>query len=129
MGDSKDRDDLAEDRTDWAEDRTLMANERTFAGWMRTGLAAVGVGLGFNALFAKLEPAWTGKVIATCFILTGIFVFVAAERNADRVTDRMESHKASPIRSFKLRIIASALVIASLALAAALWAIDLSGPE
>jgi len=99
MGDSKDRDDLAEDRTDWAEDRTLMANERTFAGWMRTGLAAVGVGLGFNALFAKLEPAWTGKVIATCFILTGIFVFVAAERNADRVTDRMESHKACPGRN------------------------------
>ena len=42
---ANERTDLAEDRTEWAEDRTIMANERTFAGWMRTGLAAVGIGL------------------------------------------------------------------------------------
>ena len=50
------RTSFAEDRTDWAEDRTAMANERTFAGWMRTALAAIGIGIGFNALFDKLEP-------------------------------------------------------------------------
>lgn len=57
--------DLASTRTDLAEDRTVLANERTFAGWMRTGLAAVGIGLGFNALFGKMEPEWLPKLIAT----------------------------------------------------------------
>jgi putative membrane protein len=59
-----------------------MANERTFAGWMRTGLAAVAVGLGFQALFEKMQPAWVPKAIATAFLLMGILVFVLAERNA-----------------------------------------------
>ncbi len=44
-------------RTDLAEDRTILANERTFAGWMRTALACVAIGVGFHALFPKLEPA------------------------------------------------------------------------
>jgi putative membrane protein len=123
----KDRNELAEDRTDWAEDRTLMANERTFAGWMRTGLAAVGVGLGFNALFGKIEPAWAGKAIASAFIVIGVFVFVAAERNAAAVKKRLDPHKAAPIRSLKLKLIAGAMAIASLALVAAIWAIDLPG--
>ena len=48
---------LAEERTNLAEDRTILANERTFAGWMRTGFAAVAVGLGFQALFSQMEPA------------------------------------------------------------------------
>ena len=52
---------LAEDRTDLAEDRTLMANERTFTGWMRTGLACLGLALGFQAVFGKIEPVWLPK--------------------------------------------------------------------
>ena len=62
-GDS--RRDLAEDRTDLAEDRTALANERTFAGWARTAMAAIGIGLAFNALFKAMEPAWVAKAIAT----------------------------------------------------------------
>ena len=46
---------LAEDRTDLAEDRTALANERTFAGWARTAMAAIGIGLAFNALFKAME--------------------------------------------------------------------------
>ena len=79
---AEERTEFAEKRTDWAEDRTIMANERTFAGWMRTGLAAVGIGLGFNALFGKLEPAWWPKALATGFVLIGIAVFFAAQRSA-----------------------------------------------
>lgn len=60
---AEDRTDYAEDRTDWAEDRTAMANERTFAEWMRTAFAAIGIGIGFNALFDKLEPAWVPKAL------------------------------------------------------------------
>ena len=78
------REKLAEARTDMAEDRTILANERTFAGWMRTGLAAVGIGLGFNALFQRIEPAWVPKAIATIILAIGIFIFVSAERRDSR---------------------------------------------
>ena len=47
MADSDDsrpgRLDLAQDRTDLAEDRTVLAHERSFAGWVRTGMASVGI--------------------------------------------------------------------------------------
>ena len=48
---TEDRTAKASTRTDLAEDRTLLANERTFAGWTRTSLACIGVGLGFQAIF------------------------------------------------------------------------------
>lgn len=117
----EERTDFAERRTDWAEDRTIMANERTFAGWMRTGLAAVGIGLGFNALFGKLEPAWWPKALATAFILIAIGVFFAAQRRASAVARRLESHRAEPLRGFMLRIVAAAMMAASGGLVAAIW--------
>lgn len=120
---AEDRTDLAEDRTDWAEDRTMMANERTFAGWMRTGLAAVGIGLGFNALFGKLDPAWLPKTIATLFIAIGVMIFWSAQRNGRAVQDRLNSHQASPIRSQNLRLIAVLMAIGSIALAGGIWVI------
>ena len=122
---AEDRTDLAEDRTDWAEDRTLMANERTFAGWMRTGLANVGIGLGFNALFGKLEPAWAPKAIATLFIAIGIFIFWAAQRNGCAVHERMDPHKASPIKTSNLKLVAGAMSFASICLAIGMWTIEL----
>ena len=120
---AEERTDLAEDRTDWAEDRTIMANERTFAGWMRTGLAAVGIGLGFNALFGKLEPEWLPKGIANLFILIGVFVFWTAHRKACAVQDRLHAHKAEPVKERNMRLIAIFLTTASLALAASIWII------
>lgn len=121
-----DRTKLAENRTDWAEDRTLMANERTFAGWMRTGMAAVGIGLGFNALFGKLEPAWVPRAIATIFILMGVFIFWAAQRNGCAVQARLNAHHAQPLKGMKLRLVAAALSIGGLALVAAIWMLDIS---
>lgn len=118
---AEDRTDLAENRTDWAEDRTLMANERTFAGWMRTGLAAVGIGLGFNALFGKLEPSYVPKAIATIFILIGIFIFFAAQRNGCAVQTRMQAHKAKPLDTINMRLIAAFMAIGSASLAAGIW--------
>jgi putative membrane protein len=35
----------AGERTEWAQHRTLLANERNFSAWIRTSLAAIGVGL------------------------------------------------------------------------------------
>lgn len=113
--------DLAQDRTKWAEDRTLLANERTFAGWMRTGLAAVGIGAGFQALFGKLDPAYLARAIATVFVLAGIFIFVMAARNANQVC----AHAAKPLGGVRVNVIAALFSLASVALLVGIWAIAL----
>jgi putative membrane protein len=115
------KESLATQRTDLAEDRTLLANERTFAGWVRTGLTSVGVAIGLHALFRTLEPIWVAKAIATMFVALGIFIFLAAERRACSVEQRLEAHEVSPFRRRGLRIIACGLILASAALIAALW--------
>jgi len=120
------RTDLAEERTDWAEDRTLMANERTFAGWLRTGLAAVGIGLGFNALFGKLEPLWVPKAIATLFMIIAIFIFWIAQRNGCAVQSRLDSHRATPVKPNNLRIIAGLMGAGAMALIVGIWMIDVA---
>ena len=99
--------DLAGERTNLAEDRTVLANERTFAGWMRTGLAAVGLGLGFNALFGKMDPTWLPKAIASCFIMAGMVIFYLAERSSCRVLERLDAHAVEPLRRVNLRFVAS----------------------
>ncbi|NCP24494.1 MAG: DUF202 domain-containing protein [Erythrobacter sp.] len=113
--------DLASARTDLAEDRTVLANERTFAGWMRTGLAAVGIGLGFNALFGKMEPEWLPKLIASGFIISGVIIFYLAERSACKVLQRLNSHSIEPLRRINLRFVAILMGIASLALFGGIW--------
>ena len=115
------KDVLAESRTNLAEDRTVLANERTFAGWMRTGLTAIGIGLGFHALFGKIEPPWVPKAIATAFLLVGIFVFVVAARRACAVMDRFHPHQVETFKAVNIRLITYAVVAATLALAAGIW--------
>lgn len=122
------RTDLAEDRTDWAEDRTIMANERTFAGWMRTGLAAVGIGLAFNALFGKLEPLWLPKAVASLFVMIGVFIFWAAQRNGAAVQQRLRSHQIKPLKKVDLQLIAGLMALGSIALIAGLWLMKPSAP-
>ncbi len=117
--------ELAEDRTDWAEDRTVLANERTFAGWMRTGLAAVGIGLGFNALFGKLEPWWLPRLIATIFIVIGLFIFYMAQRNGRKVQDRLQAHDAIPMQGMNLQLIAGFMALGSASLAVGMWLIEI----
>jgi len=104
-----------------AEDRTVLANERTFASWFRTGLGAVGIGLGFQALFSKIDPAWVPRTIATTFLLVGIFLFVAAERQACKVLKRLSVHQVKPFRNTRLRLIAIISSAAVATLIAALW--------
>jgi putative membrane protein len=116
---------LAEERTDFAEDRTILANERTYAGWMRTGLAAVGVGVGFNALFATLQPAWIPKAIATLLLVVAIFIFVAAERRACAILSRLKAHEVEAERVRNLRLITAGLILATVALIAAFWLLEM----
>lgn len=118
---SDEREELAEDRTNLAEDRTLLANERTYAGWLRTGLAAVGIGLGFNALFHMLQPVWVPKAIATTFLAIGIFIFISAMRRARSVKDRLETHAIKTFGTINLELITWVMVTATLALVAGIW--------
>ncbi len=118
--------ELAENRTSLAEDRTMLANERTFAGWLRTGFAAVGIGVGFNALFNKMEPAWAPKAIATAFLLIGILIFISAERRALAVLRRLDAHQIETVTATSLRIMTFMGVGATVALAAAIWLLRFS---
>lgn len=113
--------DLANARTDMAEDRTVLASERTFASWVRTGFAATGIGIGFHALFNRLDPPWVPRAIATAFFLVAIIIFVAAERRACAVLARLHEHQVESLGRNRMRLITAIAVLATLALAAAIW--------
>lgn len=115
----------ADEKTDLAEDRTVLANERTFAGWMRTGLAAIGVGVGFNALFGAMEPPWVPRAIATLLLAIGAFIVIAAERRACQVISRMQPNHVRVARPMVVRLIAYALALVALLLMAAIWLLPL----
>ena len=115
---AEERTDLAQDRTDWAEDRTVLANERTYAGWMRTGLASVGLGLGFQAIFRATEPTW---LVASIFLAIAIFIFWEAYSHACKVKKRLASHAAEPLQSSRLGMITGFFIAGTFALAGVLW--------
>lgn len=115
------RRELARDRTDLAEDRTILSHERSFAGWVRTGMAAVGIGLGFNALFRELEPAWMPKAMATAFLLVAVYVFLSAERRARHMLRQLDAHSVVALKPMRIRLLSWLLSLATLALIATIW--------
>ena len=112
-------------RTDLAEDRTILSNERTFAGWMRTALACVAIGVGFHALFLKMQPSWMPRAIATAFLLLAIVVIVSALRRAAAVMQRLSAHVVVSAKQVNLRFFTAAISFCSLALIAAIWLLEL----
>ena len=123
MNQSDSKSQMAQDRTDWAEDRTVLANERSFAAWLRTGMAAVGIGLGFSAIFRQSEPLWAAKGVATIFVAIGIFIFYEAHRSSCRLLARLDTHAATPVSTTRMGTICLALSIAALALSVVIWLI------
>lgn len=113
-------------RTDLAEDRTILASERTFGSWLRTGFGAIGIALGFHALFGRIHPLWLPRAVATAFLAIAILIFVAAERRACTVRSRLHAHKVETIKVTRIRLITVIAVLATLALAAAMWFLPLS---
>lgn len=113
-------------RNDLAEDRTVLANERTFASWMRTGFAAIGIGLAFNALFTRIRPEWVPKLIATVFLLIAVMIFLAAERRACTVLHRLHAHEVATIKVTHIRVITVAAVLATLSLVAVIWLLQIA---
>ena len=120
----------AEFRTDLAEDRNIMAMERTFAGWMRTAFAAIGIGLGFRAVFGDFDPPWLAKAIATVFIVGGGWLAVTAERRACKTLARLDPHTFEAIPKPNFKIMAYAVATGAAVLTAGLWILndgDLAG--
>mgnify|MGYP001181274322 FL=1 len=111
----------AEFRTDLAEDRNIMAMERTFAGWMRTALAAIGIGLGFRALFGSWDPAWMPKVIASLFILGGGWLAITAQQRACKTLARLSTHEFAPIPTPNFRVMAYGVAIGAVVVTVGLW--------
>lgn len=118
---------LAEERTDFAEDRTVLANERTYAGWLRTGYAAVGIALGFQALFGRIQPPWVPKLIATAMLVVAVIIFIAAEQRTCRVLKRLNAHMVQPVKMKQVRLVTRLSIAATVALALTLWFLDVAG--
>jgi putative membrane protein len=108
-------------QTDLAEDRTLLANERTFAGWVRTSIGCIAIGVGFHALFNKMQPDWAPRAIASWFLLLGVVIVWLAVRRAAAVMQRLNPHVVGSARKMNLELIASAISLGAAALAAAIW--------
>lgn len=121
MAEENPKQELAKERTSFAEDRTVQATERTFAGWMRTAFAAIGVGVGFNALFGELQPSWLPKVIACLFIILAAAIAFIAQRRARATFDRLQAHEVAPVGLSSILWISWSVVAGSLILIAALW--------
>lgn len=118
---AQERTEFAEDRTHFAEDRTMLAHERSFAGWVRTGMASVGIALGFTALFKEIAPVWVPKAIATAFLLIAVLIFWSAERRACGILARLEAHSVTTLKPVRIRLLTWALSLATLALTGAIW--------
>lgn len=114
----------AELRTDLAEDRNIMAMERTFAGWMRTAFAAIGIGLGFKAVFGAFDPPWLAKAIATMFILSGGWLAITAQRRACHTLAKLDAHKFEAVSTPNFRALAYAVAAGALILTAGLWILN-----
>lgn len=113
--------ELAEDRTELAEDRTLMAVERTMASWIGTSFGAIGVGLGFRAIFGAIEPSWLPRLMASFFMVLAVIIVLSAERRASRAIVRLSSHMVDPPNIFGLRFAAYGISIGAGILTVGIW--------
>ena len=114
----------AEFRTDLAEDRSIMAMERTFAGWIRTAFAAIGIGLGFKAVFGAFDPPWLAKAVSTMFILAGGWLAITAQRRACKTLDRLQTHEFEAISTPSFKTLAYAVAMGAIVLTAGLWLLN-----
>jgi putative membrane protein len=118
---AQERTEQAARRTEFAEDRTIQATERTFAGWLRTALAAVGIGIAFHALFGRFGPYGLAKGIATLFILLGAAIALTAGRRAQATFRRLEAHQVDRASVPSVLWISWSIAAGALALTGAIW--------
>lgn len=99
----------------------MLANERTYAGWTRTAFASLGLGLGFNALFGKIQPEWVAQAIATGFILLGLYIQWQARSKACETLATLNSHTIQAHNTRNYTVMFWALFAGGVALIVAIW--------
>lgn len=119
-----DTNELAVERTDLAEDRNVMAMERTFAGWIRTAFAAIGIGIGFRALFGEFDPPWLAKGIATIFILAGGALAISAQHRARCTLERLATHHMRAPSTPNFMLLGYTVALGAAVLIAGLWILN-----
>jgi len=113
--------EMAETRTEWAEDRTLLANERTFAGWMRTGMACIGLALGMKAVFKDAAYPLLAKGVAEIFIVAAIAIFWSALVKSHRAQRRLSDHDVEAQPHQGMTVLAALLTVAAVVTGITLW--------
>ena len=113
--------ELAEDRTNWAEDRTLMASERTFASWLRTALAAIGVGLGMQVVFDSFEPTWVAKLISSLFMLLAVGLIVMGRLRDRAVARSLSAHCLEGRTNWLGDLVSAGLCLGALGAVLVIW--------
>ncbi|MFO7537763.1 MAG: DUF202 domain-containing protein [Chloroflexota bacterium] len=83
------RTEQAEERTEWAQRRTLLANERNFSAWIRTSLAAIGVGLAV-ARFIDQGTQPLAALLGVILVLIGAGVGIMAIWRYQKISDFLE---------------------------------------
>lgn len=106
-----------------------MAMERTFAGWIRTALAAIGIGIAFHALFGQLHPPGLAKGIATIFIMAGAGLAFTAQRRACNTLSRLHPHVVERASGPNFRLLAFAVIAGAIILVAGLWLLHEGSPS
>ena len=111
----------SQQRTDFSEDRTVLSNERTFASWLRTGYGSAAIGLGFQALFQKMDPPWVPRAIATIFLALAIYLFLSAQQRARDVLSRLKAHRVQAFEHAHIRLMSYISAAGIAALIIAMW--------
>ncbi|HEX8533408.1 MAG TPA: DUF202 domain-containing protein [Allosphingosinicella sp.] len=105
----------------FSADRTILAYERTYAAWLRTGLAALGGGIGAQALVGGRIPAWSMELVSAALLALAVFCF-AAGIWCDRKYFGAQAQSASrTVPQPLLRAVNILLILLTLTLVAGFW--------
>jgi putative membrane protein len=97
-----------------AEDRTVLANERTYTAWVRTGLAALAAGIGFERLLRGEVPQWIGIGIAVVLIGFAAAAFTLAAWRYSHHGMKLSRADVRGVPVPVLIVLSAAMVIAAL---------------
>ena len=101
-------------RTNWAHERTRLAKERTFSSWVRSGLSAIGVGLGLVKLLPDVEPHWMMQLIGILFIGAGTIVFVVGYVTYHNVMRKLENEGFRGIPTLFMGVLTSMMLLGAI---------------
>lgn len=101
-------------RTAAALRRTVLANERTFSAWLRTGMAAIGVGMAGPKLLAngqaRVVAIWMGIIL----ILVGASVSILAASRYYKVARQLDPDTEDLTPPWMMIAIVAALMVVSI---------------